>query len=255
MGVYPDPRGSLGVASRGVFTGQMAMAQTSAEQSSVAAGGNASARRDEAAFLEAKRHSTRVRAVKLALPVIAAALAAGFFAYSYALSPTGLAIDVEATAIRDGKLVMANPKVSGYTDENLPYTMTAIRAIQDLSQSGLIELEEIDATFPVSGGNEATVRAATGKFDEAGNTLDITSPVTFKTSDGMTANLESAFINIDAGELSTEKPVDIVQTGSRITADSFQVLEKGKVFVFEKRVRVTIEPNQTSGEPGTAAGD
>lgn len=200
--------------------------------------------REEAAFLKARRYSRKVRVVKLALPLVGAALAIGFFGYSYLLSPSSVSIGVEGTAVRDGKLVMANPKVTGYTKENLPYTLTAMRAIQDLSQTGMIQLEEIDAKFPVDDNNWARVLARTGTYDDTGNTLDITSPVTFKTTDGMTANLKSAFINIEAGEMSTAEPVDILQDGSRVTADTFKVLDKGKVFVFEKRVRVMIEPRK-----------
>lgn len=204
--------------------------------------------REEAAFLKARRYSKRVRVVKFALPLVGAALAIGFFGYSYVLSPSSVSIGVGGTAVRDGKLVMANPKVSGYTQDNLPYTLTAMRAIQDLSQSGTIQLEDIDAKFPVDENNWARVLARTGTYDDTGNTLDITSPVTFKTTDGMTANLKSAFINIEAGELSTSEPVDILQDGSRVTADTFKVLDKGKVFVFENRVRVMIEPQNRADQ-------
>ncbi|MEQ9572055.1 MAG: LPS export ABC transporter periplasmic protein LptC [Nitratireductor sp.] len=204
--------------------------------------------REEAAFLKARRYSRRVRVVKLALPLVGAALSIGFFGYSYVLSPSSVSIGIGGTAVRDGKLVMANPKVSGYTQDNLPYTLTAIRAIQDLSETGTIQLEDIDAKFPVDENNWARVLARTGTYDDTGNTLDITSPVTFKTTDGMTANLKSAFINIEAGELSTSEPVDILQDGSRVTADTFKVLDKGKVFVFEKRVRVMIEPQNRADQ-------
>jgi lipopolysaccharide export system protein LptC len=204
--------------------------------------------REEAAFLKARRYSKRVRVVKFALPLVGAALAIGFFGYSYVLSPSSVSIGVGGTAVRDGKLVMANPKVSGYTQDNLPYTLTAMRAIQDLSQTGTIQLEDIDAKFPVDENNWARVLARTGTYDDTGNTLDITSPVTFKTTDGMTANLKSAFINIEAGELSTSEPVDILQDGSRVTADTFKVLDKGKVFVFENRVRVMIEPQNRADQ-------
>lgn len=201
--------------------------------------------RDEAAFIGAQRHSRRVRVIKIALPLMATLLAVGFAGYSYMLSPGSIGVSVDGTAIRDGKLVMANPKLNGFTADNLPYAMSAARAIQDLSKTGVIELEKIDARLPIDPSNWATIVADTGFYNEADNTLDITSPVTFRTTEGLTARLGSASIHLGENELRTVDPVDIVQQGSRITADTFQVLERGKVFVFEKRVRVVIDPSET----------
>lgn len=212
----------------------------------------------EAAFAGARRHSRMVRLFKIVLPALGAILALGFLGYSYLLSPSGFSIELSESGISDGKLVMANPTMNGFTSDNLPYTMTASRAIQDLSMTGAITLEEIDAKLPLSEGTWAFVTAAGGIFDDAGNTLDINTPLTFRTSDGLTANFQSAFVDMGAGELRTTDPVDIVQGGSRITADSFRVLENGDVFLFENRVRMHIEPDDTNtastanvaGEPG-----
>jgi lipopolysaccharide export system protein LptC len=208
------------------------------------------------AFAGALRHSRRVRVLKFALPVIGAVLALGFAGYSYLLSPSGISIDIDGSALSGGKLIMANPKLTGYTKENLPYSMNAARAIQDFAKTGEILLEEIDAKFPLAEDKWAFVTAASGIYDEKGNTLDITSPVTFKTTDGLTAKLKSAFVDVGSGELKTSDPVDIEQDGSRIEADSFRVLENGKVFVFEDRVRLHIDPKGLkTADAGTPARD
>lgn len=222
----------------------MAMS-TTATNARMATEPHAAPARDKAAFIGAQRHSRRVRVIKIALPVVATLLAVGFAGYSYMLSPKAVGVSVDGAAIRDGKLVMANPKLNGFTNENLPYSMSAARAIQDLSNSGLIELEKIDARLPVDASNWATIAADGGVYNENENTLDITTPVTFRTTDGLTAKLSSASIDLGASELRTDDPVDIVQGGSRITAQSLKVLESGKVFVFEKRVRLTIDPDET----------
>jgi lipopolysaccharide export system protein LptC len=199
--------------------------------------------RADDAFAGALRHSRRVRFFKIALPLVAGVIALVFAGYSWLLSPAGISIDLDGTAIRDGKLVMANPKMSGFTKDNLPYALNASRAIQDLSRTGGIALEEIDAKFPIAADKWAHVRAASGVYDDSGNTLNITSPVTFQTTDGLTARLRSAQVDIAAGELKTSDPVEIEQEGATITADSLDVRDKGKVFVFENRVRMTLDPS------------
>lgn len=232
------------------------MTSPASHPSAVAAAATAAgsgAARDEAAFLGAMRHSRRVRFVKLALPAAALLMAAGFAVYSWMLSPSGPGISVDGTAILDGRLVMSNPKLNGYTRDNLPYSMSADRAIQDMGRAGIVELEKIDARLPVDASSLAMIVAERGVYDQEANVLDITSPLSFRTTDGLKARLGSARIDIGASELSTGDPVEIEQDGSRITADSLRVLERGRIFVFEKRVRMTIDPKRLDRTAGAGA--
>lgn len=186
------------------------------------------------------------------LPGLAAAGVVGFFAWSYLAAPSVEGIAAQGSAVTDGKLVMANPKLDGFTRDNLPYSMTALRAVQDLKQTGVIALEEIDAKVPITPQNIAKIVAPSGIYDNAKNTLLIDSAITVTTTDGMVAKLLSASIDIAAGSMTTSKPVDIKLDGSHIYADSLTISENGKVLVFERRVRVDVEPKQA---PPKAAGE
>lgn len=208
------------------------------------------------AFARAERHSRRVRWLKYWLPGLAVAGVAGFVAWSYLAIPSLEGVDVQGAAISDGKLVMANPKLDGFTRDNLPYTMTALRAIQDLKQTNVIQLEDIDAKLPVGPTNSATIVAKSGIYDNGKNTLVIDSAMTVTTTDGMTANLMSASMDINSGTMTTTDPVEIVMNGSKITAELLNISENGKVLVFENRVRVDIQPKQReAGTSGTGASD
>ena len=198
-------------------------------------------------FRRAERHSRRVRALKIWLPGLALLGVGGFVAWSFLSVPSVDGFAVQGSAITDGKLVMASPKLDGFTRDNLPYSMTALRAVQDLKQTGVITLEEIDAKVPLTADNTAQIVSRSGIYDSNKNTLVIDSAVTVTTTDGMVAKLLSADVDIAAGRMSTAKPVDIQLDGSHISADSLTVSENGKVLVFDRRVRVEIEPKQASG--------
>lgn len=202
------------------------------------------------AFRSAQRHSTRVRFLKIILPTLAVVMLGGFFAYTYVIAPRGFSVDFADSTYTDGKLVMANPKLEGFTRDNLRYSMTAARAIQDVTGDAPIALELINATLPVDATVTATVEAATGLYDRAGNTLDVNSPMTVTTTDGLVAKLTTAQIDMGSGSLSTNDPVDIAQQGTRITADSMRVIDNGATFVFDRRVKVMLEPRN-----GAAAQD
>jgi lipopolysaccharide export system protein LptC len=117
-----------------------------------------------------------------------------------------------------------------------------------------VELEDIDATLPLDADTVATVVTDHGVYDRDKNTLDINTEVRMTTSGGMSATLKSAFLDIGKGVLRTADPVHITTNGSTITSDSMSISDNGKVLVFEKRVRVNIDPvqmksrQQASGE-------
>lgn len=196
-----------------------------------------------AAFAAARRHSTRVRLLKLTLPSIAVAIVLSFIGYSFWAMPSSTTLELGEAAFSDGKLVMSNPKLEGFSN-NRPYTMTAERALQDPKATDIIELEGIAARVPVDDENWANIDATRGVFDRKKNTLVVDKPVTVTTTDGKKAILQSAFVNVRTGILTTDKPIDISMDGFRVTADSMQVLKNGKVFVFEKRVKMNIEPGR-----------
>ncbi|RWA71352.1 LPS export ABC transporter periplasmic protein LptC [Mesorhizobium sp. M1C.F.Ca.ET.193.01.1.1] len=209
-----------------------------AEMASTAAG-ESGMRGD--AFDRARRHSRRVRVLKFAVPLLAAAIAIAFPIYSYLAAPVSISVQADGTAFSDGKLVMANPKLNGFTKQKLPYSLTATRATQNVGTQAIIDLEGINAKLPVASDNVVSVTAAHGIYNRDANTMDLTSDVNVTTSDGMVAKFKSVFLDMGKGSMKTDNPVDVSRNGSRITADSMSVEDNGQVVVFENRVRVDID--------------
>lgn len=200
--------------------------------------------RDPGSFARARKHSRYVGVLKIGLPVGALILIAVFAGWAWLSTPEGFTADVAGSAVKDGKLVMANPKLNGFTDDNLPYAMTAERAIQDLTEASRIALEKIDARLPIEAESWADITADNGVFDNESNTLDVTSPMTIRTNDGLLANLKSAFVDMNSGRITSSDPVSISMKGSTLEAEKMAVEDRGKIIVFEDRVRMTILPDQ-----------
>ena len=201
-------------------------------------------RRNADVFAVAGRHSRRVKFLKFAIPVLAL-LAGGVFAMATVFRPEiPVAVSTDAVSLSDGRIVMASPKLDGMTKDNRPYKMQAERAFQDIKKDGLIELEKIKASLPFGPSNTATLTADTGVYDNANRKLILTDSIVLETSDGMIVRLKTANIYIANNHLSTIDPVDITTPNTRITADSMEVSEGGKRLVFDKRVRLTIDPSK-----------
>ena len=199
--------------------------------------------KDSHVFRAAERHSRRVRFMKFALPavaVIGAAVFSWFTFFSTTNIPSNITLD--SAGIQDGKLVMTNPKLDGFTKDKLPYKMSAERALQDVGNSSLITLENISAEIPVGQDLRAQVNAKGGLYDNANRQLKLDNNITLTTSDGMKAQLKSADINIQENSMSTDQPVKIENSSASIVADSMKITQSGKVMVFEKGVRLVIQP-------------
>ena len=194
------------------------------------------------AFNRARRHSRRVRVLKFAVPLLAAAIAIAFPVYSYLKAPISISVQADGTAFSNGKLVMANPKLNGFTKQKLPYSLTATRATQDVGQQAVIDLEGINAKLPVATDNIVSVDAEHGIYNRDANTMNLTSDVSVTTTDGLAAKFKSIFLDMGKGSMKTSNPVDVSRGGSRITADSMSVEDNGRLVVFENRVRVNIDP-------------
>lgn len=225
-----------------------------AEERAARSGRPGARSRGDRAFRRARRHSLQVRVLKIALPAAALAIGLGFIGYSYLASSGVEAVDIGSVSFDDGSLVMDAPKLEGFTKDNLRYEMTAARARQALGDSSAIALEEIDAEVPIDAGTRARISAAAGLYDRTANTLDITDGMTLRTTSGIVARLKSASVDIDAGALSTDDPVEIELDGARIAAQSMRVDDGGKVLRFERRVRVDISPGRLELGGGATAG-
>jgi lipopolysaccharide export system protein LptC len=213
--------------------------------------------RSEAEFAAASRHSRRVQMLKFGLPP-AALFASGFFmAATFFAGSDKPTASVEAVSMSDGRVVMANPKLEGFSADKRPYTMTAERAIQQSASSSIIELEKITADMPFGASATANLTANGGILDNATNKLDLKDNIRLITSDGIKAVLSQARIDLSTNEMKSDAPVDIVTDGSHIIADRMRIEERGKVFVFEGRVRLNVDANKmkqasgASAEPGT----
>jgi lipopolysaccharide export system protein LptC len=205
----------------------------------------------EQAFRRARRHSRAVKALKVLLPGLAVLIALIFAAYSYLLTPGGVSIDLLGSSYSNGKLTMANPKLDGFTKENRPYSMRAARAVQDVTNTGVFVLDDIQAKLPLSDDNWASVVTEKAIYNKDKNTLEVPSAMTVTTTDGVVAKLNSAFIDIAGGDLKTSDPVDITLHGAHITADSLNVGDRGKVLVFDRKVHLTMMPEKKKPAQGT----
>lgn len=186
------------------------------------------------------------------MPLSAVLIITAFAAVSWldSLGPEG--VEIESVSLRDGKLVMQNPVMSGQASDARPYSMQAARAIQDLATPDVIVLEEIVADLPVSNGDKAILNALSGVYDRVRQTLVFDQAFTVTSEAGMEAKLQSADIDLAGGGLTTSDPVSIRSTDASVVAQSMKMQDKGRVIIFQDQVRMTINPSALKPKDGVS---
>ena len=213
------------------------------------------------AWQKAMRHSKLVDRLRVILPIIAILLTV-FFAIRLIVS---LSVPVGATlgefALYDGKLVMNNPKLSGVSKANEPYKLEAVRAIQNVGDDSQWIMEEIYGEFEIDDGDRIRFITKNAVYNRDTEILVFDNPVaiTIDAENGFAdgkINFLKAFIDIPNSALHSEDAVKMKWDKGELTANAFKTLENGKILVFEKFVKTTLEPKdngQSSEETSQAS--
>ena len=208
--------------------------------------------RRQTAFATARRHSRVVRILKIALPLTALALVVGFVGTAI-IAQSGYGALLAGSALKDGRIVMTNPRMTGFTGDNQPYALEAREAYQAIGEGGLIEMVGISGTFPVSAATMAEIDAGSGTYDNAGRVFTFGGGLTVTTDDGMVVTMKSAKLDMADRTLETADPVDINAKGTQIQAESLHVVDGGAKMVFERKVRMVLDPGRVAQMRGGAS--
>lgn len=193
---------------------------------------------------KAVRHSSRVRFLRRVLPVLALGILLLAVVIAW-LDPFRIVrdfpIDVLKLSIKDNKLVMDAPKLSGFTKDGRGYNITATSAAQDLSKTNIVELEGIKANFSLTNNGLTELTAVKGLYDAKGDFVRLTEGINIRSTAGYEGKLEEAYIEVKRGYIITEKPVDITFNNGSVRSDRMEVFDNGARAIFEGNVTVMLK--------------
>jgi lipopolysaccharide export system protein LptC len=204
------------------------------------------------AYGDAVRHSSRVRFLRRVLPSIAAVilLLVGAIAWFDPLRLVrDLPLDVLKLSIKDNKLVMDAPKLSGFTKDGRGYNITARAAAQDLSKTNVIELDDIIANFTLSSSGQTELTAVKGVYDAKADIVQLTQGIVIKSSAGYEGKLTDAYIEVKKGHVLTNNPIDLTFNNGSLRADKMEIFDNGARAQFEGGVVMFVKlppPNATT---------
>jgi lipopolysaccharide export system protein LptC len=204
-------------------------------------------------YRAAMRHSLFVRVLKIALPTISVVVAGGFFLFTYFVPDLPEGVSFGSIDVTNNAIVMENPHVSGFTNNGRAYELKADRAEQSLEDTKVVTLQKIGATIGIGDDETAKVDATTGTYYADQQRLLLDKSIQLSTSTGIAGTLQSADIDMKAGTMRSDKPIDFSAQGSRILANSVEVQDRGKRILFRNGVKVTYTAPSDSPSPQPVA--
>ncbi|KAA2235830.1 LPS export ABC transporter periplasmic protein LptC [Salinarimonas soli] len=208
------------------------------------------------AYVKARRHSTRVRWLRRAIP-LGAGIAVALVAVVTLFDPFGrLGIEgmsMSGLNLSGTKITMEQPRLTGFQKDTRPYEITASHATQDVRRPTEVELVTMRGRLTLDDkGTKAHLEAARGIFDTKNERLELRDHVVVTTDSGYKAQLRSASIDFKANSVVSRDGVRVEIPGGTIESDDLQVSDGGRRMVFEGRVRSAFNPPEERGAVRTS---
>lgn len=189
---------------------------------------------------DARRHSGRVRVLRILFPLLGIgilAVMAGLIVLFNFLTSLGIG-NVMLTA--DG-LVMDRPELSGH-DGDRSYKVSAVRAIQRITDPRIIDLETITAEIVMGEGERAAITANKGTYNNGAETLLLKDGIKLDWSGDYDAEFSSVEVDLKTGEVRTSDPLVVRSTQGDISAGKFTYDQDNGVVRFTNGIKMTLRP-------------
>jgi lipopolysaccharide export system protein LptC len=191
----------------------------------------------------AMRHSRLVRFTRVALPVILVLCSASVGLYRW-LDPmrvfAKLPVTTDGAVLSGTKIVMQQPRLSGFTKDERPYTVLARTAAKDLTKPDELELQDVNATLEMQDRRNVVVTARDGLYNSKADTMRLQNNVVVTTADYKVL-LKDALVHTKAGRVVSEQPVVVNMLQGTINANRLEIVESGAVIKFERGVTMVID--------------
>ena len=201
-------------------------------------------------FKAARRHSFRVRLLRIILPIGIVAILGAVVGLTY-FNPvrmlTRLPLDPGKLTISGTKVTMAAPRLAGFTNDQRAYELTARAASQDITKPNFLELQEIRAKVELQDKAVVELTAANGVFDRKTEQLTLLDKILLTSTSGYEARLTQAIVDVKGGTVVSSQPVEVKMLNGTLNANRLEVADKGAVARFDGGVVMILNLDTARG--------
>jgi lipopolysaccharide export system protein LptC len=197
------------------------------------------------AFDAARRHSRRVRILRIVIPAVVLLGAIAIFLVTY-FNPlrmlAKLPVDVDNVVVSGTKVTMQKPRVSGFTRDARAYELSADSAAQDITKPDIVELRQVHAKFQMQDKSTTKVTADSGLYNSKIETIKLERNIVL-TSKSYQGRLSEAQIDIRKGDVVSNHPVEVTLLQGILKANRLEIVNSGELVRFKGGVTMTLKLN------------
>lgn len=208
-------------------------------------------RRYRNSYQAAQRHTRWVKILKVMIPVGSVTSICGIFLILW-LDPFHKIqnVSVDHVNISGTQVTMQAPKLTGFSKGTRPYKITAIKAVQDLSNMNIIFLTKLDAHLTSSSeGDNIHILADNGIYDTQTEHLEMKDNIIITTEDGQKIKMSSAAIDMKAGTVHSKESVEVMFPDGEIRSNEVEVTNNGDVVTFKRDVEAVFYAEADKSTP------
>lgn len=204
--------------------------------------GQPTAGRPKAVISGARRHSRRVRILRVAVPAVLVLTFTGIVLANYLNPARWLRVPTEfgTLVISGSKITMEAPRLAGFTKDQREYEVTATSASQDTKNPTIVEMKEISGRIDMEDKSRVTLTAVDGVYDTKADLLTLGQEIVIISTAGYQGRLIEAQVEIKKGRIVSEKPVQLKMPQGTLDANRMEVTETGAVIRFEGGVVMNL---------------
>jgi lipopolysaccharide export system protein LptC len=176
-----------------------------------------------------------VRVLRVTIPIGVVGGLAVMFLVTY-FNPlrmlTKLPIDINDLVVSGTKVTMEKPRLSGFTQDQRAYELSAEAAAQDLTKPDFIELKNIRAKMDMQDKNTMRMSAASGLYNSKTEMLKLERDIFLSSSNGYKGKLVEALIDTKKGNVVSDKPVELEMLQGTLNAKKLEIVDNGDLVRF-----------------------
>jgi len=196
----------------------------------------------------ARKHSKRIRALRMFLMMISASLGA-YLLYEFATNRTG---DLELDASAKESVKMIGPRYSGRTNDGEPYYLTAKDATRTIANQNEVELTKPVLEFiRENGAASSFVIAETGTYDDVNKILNLEFDVDLTTDDGNICKTSQARIFARENRIEGSKRIECTGSFGNANGNAFEIKDNYKTFIFKNGMDAIIQRDIADAVPAS----
>lgn len=187
-----------------------------------------------------KKHSARVRRLRLLFPIAALAVIVVLMTWKSDNAPLTAVPREEISPQTVSQNELIKPKFQSEDENGQPYTITADKATQNAENMDLLLLQQPVADIALKSGDTISLKAANGLYSQGKKDLDLDGQVEIHHDSGYEIKTQKMKIDVQGQIITSDTPVIGSGPEADISASGLNVNGNSKVLIFNGPAKLTL---------------